>query len=266
MAGDPPLDQVVTRTVEAGLRGALTGHLAWNIGVFRADNRDDIMFVADDTSGFGYFRNFGKTRRQGLELGTTGRYGVLDFGANYTFLKATYRSEEELLGEGNSSNEEGPGFEGTIDIEPGDNIPLIPRHMFKAFVQWHILPQLSANVDYLHVSGVYARGNENNEHEPDGEFYLGPGRTEGYGVVNLGLEYQPVSGVTVFAQLNNAFDHKYYTAAQLGPTGFNADGAFVPRPFAGPIVDGERPLLGTTFFAPGAPRAWWLGVRYNFGE
>src|SRR6185369_11059143 len=61
MAGDPPLDQVVTRTIEAGVRGSTGPAFSWNLGVFSANNRKDIMFVADDTSGFGYFRNFGKT-------------------------------------------------------------------------------------------------------------------------------------------------------------------------------------------------------------
>ncbi len=60
MAGDPPLNQVVTRTFEAGLRGRVTNDLAWNIGVFRADNRDDIMFVADDTSASASSRTSGR--------------------------------------------------------------------------------------------------------------------------------------------------------------------------------------------------------------
>jgi outer membrane receptor protein involved in Fe transport len=266
MAGDPPLDQVVTRTAEAGIRGVVVGTLAWNAGLFRSENRDDIMFVADDQAGFGYFRNFGKTRRQGAELGLTSHLGAFDIGANYTFLDATYRSAEAVSGEGNSTNEGGAGFEGPIEVEPGNRIPLVPRHLFKAFASWQILPQLSANLDFVTVAGSYARGNENNEHEPDGEFYLGPGRTGGYSVVNLGAEFQPVPAVTLFAQLNNVLDREYYTAAQLGPTGFNGAGNFVARPFAGPVVDGERPLLGTTYFAPGAPRAYWLGVRYSIGK
>jgi outer membrane receptor protein involved in Fe transport len=263
MAGDPPLDQVRTRTVEGGLRGTLGAALAWNAGVFRADNRDDILFVADDQSGFGYFRNFGKTRRQGAELGLKGRLGPVTLGANYTYLDATYRSEEELGGEGNSSNEEGPGFEGTIDVEPGDRIPLIPRHILKVGASWDILPQLSASVDLVNIGGSYARGNENNEHEPDGVYYLGEGKTAAYTVVNVGAEFRPVPALTIFGQLNNAFDREYYTGAQLGSTGFDGTGRFVARPFAGPVVDGERPLLGSTFYAPGAPRSYWLGLRYS---
>jgi outer membrane receptor protein involved in Fe transport len=64
--------------------------------------------------------------------------------------------------------------------------------------------------------------------------------------------------------VNNVFDREYYTGAQLGSTGFNGAGAFVARPFAGPVVEGERPMLGTTFLAPGAPRLYWLGIRYSF--
>lgn len=263
MAGDPPLDQVRTRTLEGGLRGTLIQSIGWNAGVFRADNRDDILFVADDQSGFGYFRNFGKTRRQGAELGLNGRFGPVVLTATYTYLDATYRSEEELGGEGNSSNEEGPGFEGTIDVEPGDRIPLIPRHVFKVGAHWDILPQLSASADLVNIGGSYARGNENNEHEPDGLYYLGEGRTGGYTVVNFGAEFRPVPALAIFGQLNNALDRQYSTGAQLGSTGFDAAGRFVARPFAGPIVDGERPLLGSTFYAPGAPRSYWLGVRYS---
>lgn len=266
MAGDPPLDAVVTRTVEAGLRGKWSESFNWNVGVFRADNRHDIMFVADDTSGFGYFRNFGKTRRQGLELGATGRVATWTLGANYTLLDATYRSGDELPGGGNSSNDQGPGFEGVIETRPGNHIPLTPRHLFKAFAQWQILPQLSATADFIAVSGAYARGNENNEHEPDGVFYLGEGRSGGYGVVNLGLEFRPAEGLSVFGQVNNLLDRHYYSAAQLGSTAFNAAGSFVAQPFAGPVVDGERPITRSTFYAPGAPRAFWFGARYTFGS
>jgi outer membrane receptor protein involved in Fe transport len=265
MAGDPPLDAVVTHTIEAGLRGRFLEDFTWNAGVFRADNRHDIMFVADDTSGFGYFRNFGKTRRQGIELGATGKLATWTAGFNYTLLDATYRSTEALLGEGNSTNDEGPGFGGIIEVEPGNRVPLTPRQMFKAFVQWQLLPRLSATADFQAMSGSYARGNENNQHEPDGVFYLGEGRSGGYGVANLGLEFKPVDGLTLFGQVNNVLDRHYYSAAQLGSTGFNAAGNFVARPFAGPIVAGERPITGSTFLAPGAPRAFWFGARYTVG-
>jgi outer membrane receptor protein involved in Fe transport len=267
MAGDPPLDQVVTRTVEAGLRGIVAEHLMWNIGVFSARNDEDILFVADDQAGFGYFRNFGETRRQGGELGVRSRLGRFTLGANYSFLDATYRSEELVNGEGNSSNDgEAPGFEGNIAIEPGDRIPLTPRHIFKSFVQWDVTSSFSVDADMITIAGSYSRGNENNLHEPDDLYYLGPGETGGYTVVNLGAEFNPIPSVKIFAQINNVLDRQYFTASQIAGTGFDDAGNFAAQPFAGPIIDDERPLAHATFYAPGAPRAYWMGVRYTFGK
>ena len=69
MAGDPPLDQVVTRTLEAGVRGERGRRQLERRRVPRATTDDDILFVTSEQTGFGYFRNFGETRRQGIELG-----------------------------------------------------------------------------------------------------------------------------------------------------------------------------------------------------
>ena len=69
LVSDPPLKQVVSRTVEAGLRGARDldiGTLGWKLGVFRAENSDDILAIPSPVlQGFGYFQNVGSTRRQG---------------------------------------------------------------------------------------------------------------------------------------------------------------------------------------------------------
>lgn len=266
MAGDPPLRQVVAKTWEAGLRGRLGAQTNWNAGVFRASNEDDILFVADDQAGYGYFRNFGRTRRQGVELGFDSRAGRVRYGAHYTFLDATYRSREIVDGEGNSSNDgPAPGFEGTIEIRPGDRIPLLPRQMFKAFADVELTPQLSLDVDMTAIGGAYARGNENNRHRPDGVYYLGPGRSGGYAVFDLGADYRPTPQLKLFARISNLFDRRYASGALLGTTGFGADGRFVARPFAAPVIDGERPLAHATFYAPGAPRLFWVGLRYEFG-
>jgi outer membrane receptor protein involved in Fe transport len=263
MAGDPPLNQVVTKTFEAGARGKLAGW-DWSAGVFRADNHDDILFVADDQASFGYFKNFGQTRRQGVELGVDGAVGPVRLSGHYTRLDATYETEEEVGGAGNSSNDAGPGFEGDIEIEPGDRIPLVPRNIFKAEAIWDVSEQISFNADMVAVSGVVARGNENGGHRPDGVYYLGPGETDAYAVFNLGAEYRPTDRAKVVLQVNNLFDTEYETAAQLGATGFTDTGAFIARPFSGPIVDGERPVRSATFYAPGAPRSVWMSLRYRF--
>lgn len=265
LAGDPPLDAVRTVTAEAGARGRIAG-LSWTASLFRAENHDDILFVADDVSGFGYFRNFGKTRREGVELGVEGRWGAVSAGANYAYLRATYRSPETVGGAGASTNDTGPGFEGDIAVAPGDDIPLIPNHVFKAQVAWDVSDTLSLTADMQAASGVYARGNENNAHRPDGVFYLGPGKTKGYAVFNIGADWRPTPALKLFVQVSNLFDTEYETAAQLGATGFTDAGAFIARPFAEPVIDGERPVRSATFYAPGPPRMIWAGVRYQFGR
>src|SRR6478735_5086874 len=266
MAGDPPLEQVVTRTLEAGFRGTGSPELQWSAGVFTADSHHDILFVSDDQAGFGYFRNFGKTRRQGLEFSLQGQAGALSYGVHYTLLDATFRSEENLQGEANSSND-GPaaGFGGDIEIGSGDRLPLVPRHIVKSFVQWQMLRQLSLGLEFNFVGDATARGNENGEHVPDDMYYFGSGSTGGYGIWNLSAEWQPMRSLTAYVQVNNLTDHRYSTAGLLGATPFTASGTYVARPFATPVIDGERPLLHATFVAPGAPRAWLVGLRYRFG-
>jgi outer membrane receptor protein involved in Fe transport len=267
MAGDPPLEQVVTKTFEAGVRGSTSGTVTWSAGVFRAENQDDILFVADDQAGFGYFRNFGATRRQGVELGIDAQIGMFRVGGGYTHLDATYRSDELVVGNGNSANDAAaPGLEGNIEIHAGDRIPLTPRQLLRGYAEWSPTPTLSFDADLQYVSSSFARGNENNAHAPDGVYYLGPGSTPGYSVVNLGAHFRPTTHVLVFAELTNLLDRKYYTASQLAATGFTASGTFIARPFAAPLIDGERPLVYATFYAPGAPRMLWLGVRVGLGR
>jgi outer membrane receptor protein involved in Fe transport len=260
MAGDPPLRQVVTKTWEAGLRGKLSPKIRWNAGVFRADNIDDILFVADNTAGFGYFRNVGKTRRQGLELGLDGSAREVGFSVNYTYLDASFRSPELLNGEANSSAD----ADGRIAVRPGDRMPLTPREIFKARADWHITPAWSVEAGLLAVSGSNARGNENGQHQPDGTYFVGGGRTGGYAVFDLGTSYEPSPRLRFFAQVNNLFDRRYATASQLNATGLTADGKFIARPFSS--VGDNASVVSSTFYAPGAPRTIWAGVRYAFGD
>lgn len=267
LAGDPPLKQVVTKTWELGAHGQLIGNLRWNAGVFRAENHDDILFVAaPNNTQFGYFRNFGKTRREGFEAGLSGKTGALQFGANYTYINATFRSAESLNGTGNSTNDLAlageAGLEGTIRVNPGNRIPLIPQHLFKAYADYQFTGTVSAGLNMIAVGSSFARGNENNLHQPDGVTYLGPGKSGGYAVFNLSAQYQPTKQWRVFAQVNNLFNRKYATGAQLGPTGFTADGRFIARPLP-PTLSGEDPVVQSTFYAPGAPRTAWIGLRYT---
>ena len=263
LAGDPPLKQVVTRTFEAGLRGGEADRtLNWSIGWFHSNNYNDILFVASEQTGFGYFKNFGETRRQGVEANLGARISRFRIGGGYTFLDATYESDETIDGSSNSTSSEGHGLEGTIEIRPGNNIPLIPQHMLKAYADYQITSKLSTDLDLLAVSSSYARGNENNQDQADGVYYLGPGKSGGYAVLNLGAHYQMNRRLQLFVQINNLLNRKYYTAAQLGGTGITPSGTLLARPL--PAINGDFPILQATFFAPGAPIGAWGGIRFTF--
>lgn len=265
LAGDPPLNQVVTNTIESGIRGTLRGRTTWNASAFRAANHDDVLFVMSEQTGFGYFRNFGETRRQGIELEVNTRVAHVTVGGSYTWLDATYRSAETVNGTGNSSNDAAQsgarGLEGSIDIEPGNRIPLIPRHTAKIYAELQLSADWSAGLDVLGVSSSYARGNENNAHEPDGTYYLAAGTSPGYAVANLDARYRVKPWLQLTVRVDNAFDRRYYTAAQLGPLGLDQKGALLVRPF--PAVNGEYPVMQSTFFAPGSPRSFVVGARVS---
>ena len=266
LAGDPPLNQVVTRTFEAGVRGGEERSLNWSVGWFRGENHNDILFVSSPQTGNGYFKNFGQTLRQGVEVHLNGRIRRITLGGNYTFVSATYQSPETVDGSSNSTNDTAsggaPGFDGVVQIQPGDRIPLIPQHMLKVFADFQATKKLLLDLDFVAASRSFARGNENNQSKPDGVYYLGPGTSPGYGVANVGAHYQLHKRLQLFVQIANLLDHHYYTAAQLGPTGFTNQGAFIARPL--PAVNGDFPLVHATFYAPGAPLGAWGGIRLKF--
>ena len=123
------------------------------------------------------------------------------------------------------------------------------------------------DVNEVSVSSSYARGNENNAYKADGVYYLGPGVSPGYAITNFQARYDLTKHLRLSVQIDNLFDHHYYTAAQLANTGLSAQGSFLARPFAeyttGPEA-GNYPLQSATFFTPGAPRRIWAELRFRF--
>ncbi len=260
LVADPALKQVVARTLEAGIRSTGESKVQWSAGWFRAENTNDILFIASQQTGFGYFVNFGKTRRQGAEVSVSGNYRWFTLGGNYTFLEATFQSAQSLEGASNSTNDSGPGQAGNIQVLPGDQIPQTPRNVLKAYLDFHPSKKLDVDLDFVAVGRSFARGNENNLDQPDGVYYLGPGFSPGFGVTNLGAHYQVIKHMQLFAQIDNLFNHRYYTAAQLNTTPFDNQGNFIPRPFAPEDPDAVR---NSTFYSPGAPRGFFGGVKFT---
>lgn len=267
LVSDPALKQVVSRTFEVGLRSHHTGNYHWSANYFFGQNYNDLLFVASEQTGFGYFLNFGKTRRDGLELELARDWTHWSVGSNYTFLNATYQSPQVIDGGSNSTNDSAlagmPGLDGNIHIAPGDFIPQAPRNLFKLYGQYKPSPKLIVEMDIRAAGSSFARGNENNQDKPDGKFYLGSGKSAGYGVADIGARYQATRHVQFFAQLNNLLDKHYSTASQLGTTPFDNNDRFVARPFGTPYGtgDGDIPIRSSAFLAPGTPFNIYGGLK-----
>lgn len=261
MASDPYLKQVVARTLEAGLRGKVAGDINWNAGVYRTMSTDDILFVGTSHSA-GYFTNYGKTQRQGVELGLNGSQHRVDWQINYSYLQATFRSDACLLAANNSTAGTSAACPASdeIQVSKGDQIPGMPNHSLKLGLSWRALDWLRVGGNVQAFSSQYARGNENNQHQAGtvgGETFLGDGKIPGYAILNLNAEASLGGGWQVFAKINNVFDKHYATAAALAVNPFDGAGSF---------QNNSAAWGHETFVAPGAPRSAWAGVRYSFGD
>ena len=245
MVSDPPLKQVVSRTLEAGLRGKTETGLKWGATFFRTTSYDDILFASSSASS-GFFTNFGRTRRQGLETALERAQGRLAWGLNYSLVDATYQSSALLLSQANSTAD----ANGNIEVSPGDRIPGIPRHHLNAFANYELTDRFGVSANIVAVSRQFARGNDNNRHQADGVNFLGPGEIAGYALLNLNSVWKLEKNLQLFAKINNVFDRRYATAGALRQN-------FFPGGGLAPL--GAQ--TNETFYAPGAPRGIWIGIQ-----
>ena len=242
---DPPLQKVVAKTSEVGARGRWAENLGWSAAVYRTDLNNDIMFISSGGAvNAGFFQNAGKTRRQGLELGVHGRVQKLGLTVNYGYVDATFVSPLTLNSPTNSSADAG----GDIHVASGDKIPGIPAHSVKLRADYDLTETVSLGGNAMYFSSQYARGDENNQDAN--------GKVPGYFLVNLDARYQYNKQLSFFGRIDNVFDKDYETLGVLGENFFNGPG----RTFDASNVTGEQ------FRSAGAPRAFWIGVRYAMSE
>lgn len=239
---DPPLDQVVSKSLEGGVRGtlnnvAMLGNVDFSIGGFFTENEDDIIFqtTGGATGNQGFFDNVGKTERLGMELALNGQLQKLDWFLNYSYLSATFESSLFV----NSENNQFADDEGRIQVEKGDNIPNIPDHTLQLGGDYSFTPRFSVGGDMLYKSGVFVRGDESNQ----------LGRLDGYATVNIRANYQINDMFKVYARVDNLFDREYESFGLLGePDEVPGFGGFTNNRFVG----------------VGAPVSGFIGVKATF--
>jgi outer membrane receptor protein involved in Fe transport len=273
MADDPPLKQVVAKTYDFGARGALTDEVKWNASIYHAMNHQDLQFIrAGGSTSRGYYSNVGRTQRQGLDLGLSGQHDQLKWSASYNYIRATFDSDFSLVNSANSSApnsiDDNPALDdpnrNIYDVKKGNRMPSIPAHQFKARLQYDVTPKWSVGSNLVYFSEQYVWGNENNKHQantalclkdgglPGNKAACGSGKISDYTVVNLDTQYNFGGGWKAFAKAINIFDNDYYVAGRLAETMFDASGTY-----------GDE--IKSRGVIPGAPRAAWIGMRYEFG-
>ncbi len=237
LVGDPSLKQVVSHTIEAGLRGHLDvdkGVLTWGIGAFHTLNVDDIINVASPIPGHEYFQNGGDTLRRGIEASLNYKLDRWNVYANYTLVDATFRDPLTL----SSPNNPFADDNGNISVVPGDHLTGVPDFRFKAGAEYQITEPWKLGADLNVVGSQYLVGDESNQNP----------KVPAYWTVNLHSSYQLTKNVELFGLIQNLFNQRYYTYG----TFFETD---------------SFPYLNLTdprTFLPGMPFAAYGGIRAHF--
>ncbi|MBQ0958916.1 TonB-dependent receptor [Ideonella sp. 4Y11] len=243
LQADPYLKQVIATSAEAGARFTLPGGVKGSITAYRTNNRNDILFRSTSVTGqLGYFANFPRTRHQGLDVEAQWKLGTVEMTAAYSHLEATYQAHGVLrMGERN------------VTITPGTRIAGLPRHQFKFSADWRVGGGWSVGADLQALSGRSVAGNEDGLLE-DGDDERVDLSLPGYALVNLRTSWKPAQfkGLELFGRITNVFNRRYASFGALAATQFDAQGQY---------VGAETEAL---FVAPGAPRAFQVGVRWQF--
>jgi len=247
LQADPYLKQIVARTLEAGIRGGADA-TSYTVSLHRTVSDDDILFFSSP-SRQGYFANFDRTRRQGVDAMVDRQFGPLTLQLSYSYLQAEYDADGEL-------------FTGArhVAVRRGTPIAGLPRHTAKLAMAWTVNPQLDLGADLHVVSSLITQGNEDGlTEDPDGddEPARANWRIPGHGLLTLRASYRPAARWELFARVSNVFDRRYETFGAVAPDLFPHGQLIKPHETPGDAANAR-------FVAPGAPRTLVAGLRYRF--
>jgi outer membrane receptor protein involved in Fe transport len=215
------------------------GTLGWKLGVFRADNRDDILAIpSNQLQGFGYFQNVGSTRRQGIEAQVTLTAKALQLYASYALVDARFLDFLQL-----GSHSPFADADGNIQVVPGNRIPAIPRNRIKAGFDYSITDALKVGGDALFVGSQYFVGDESNQAP----------RLPSYAVFNLRSSYQIDKTFQIYGRVDNIFDNRYATFGTFFDT------TAVPN-----FANGGAAFTDARTVSPARPRSFYAGLKATF--
>jgi outer membrane receptor protein involved in Fe transport len=119
-------------------------------------------------------------------------------------------------------------------------------------LDWQATNQLNLGAGVQYSSSIVTQGNEDGNIGTEDESTAMDASIKGYTLLNLKASYKAQKGLTLFAKINNVLDTRYETYGMIGENNF--------------AVDGDETTAQTLskFVAPGAPRSYLVGLRYQF--
>ncbi len=256
LTDDPPLKQVVSKGFELGVRGEETSwdrqqRFTWSLGAFRTRNIDDILSVAATATGRGFFLNAGDTQRQGFEAAVGFQNQRVSMYASYALLDATFKDDLVLPAPNTPGADPCPDTDpadevGCNFVDAGDHLPGIPRHRFKAGIEYWMTPQWKVGADLVTASDQFFFGDEANNNDT----------LSGYTRVDLNTSYDLTENVQIYGLVKNLFDRRY----GLYGTFFSPEDANEVSAGSGVTFDEDE----VRSITPSLPFAAYGGVKIKF--
>ena len=191
---NPDLDAARSLNYELGVKGLLPGRLRYDVALFRVDVDDELVpFELPGQSGRSFFRNAGKSTREGLELGVAVEpLAGLRVSLAYTYSDFTYDR-----------------FATPAGVFDGSRIPGIPCNQLWAEVAWRHASGFFAAWEALWVDALFA---DDANSVRDGAYLVSNLRLGR--LFRLGpLDVEPFAGV------NNLFDRAYNDNVRINAFG-----------------------------------------------
>ena len=244
LQADPFLEQVVSRTIEVGMRWKNERNYALAASAYSTNNKNDILFTPV-SAGLGYFDNFSKTRYHGVDLNASKSWGAWSLRTQYSYLYATYQDTMSLM-----------SGDRTMSITSGTRMAGLPMNTLKLHLDWRVNDKLSLGASTISTSKLITQGNEDGLVGLDDETVAVDASTKGYTLLNLSASYKAEKGLEFYGKINNALNKRYETYGLIAANSFALDGSTLNG------TSGEQTIA--KFVAPGATRSLLLGMRYKF--
>ncbi len=214
-----------SRHLEAGVKTIVAERLRLNAALFDIHTRDEIA-IEDNAGGRSTFKNAGRTRRSGIELGAT---AMLPYG--FEAVLAWTRLQAKFLDSFASRAGTPTGGSVPVTVAAGSFLPGVPRSTLYAELRWRHAPSgFTAALEFQHKARVWV-DDRNNE------------AADASNVTNFAAGFVQTSGAWRFSE--------YFRVDNL-----------TNRRYAGSVIVNDGNLR---FYEPAPGRNYVIGAQARLG-